>query len=303
MNVNGLPASLADAGVHIHAGTSCETTSDPLGHYWNVDLFGPLGSDDPWNTYNSDAGTRYVSNDEGVSDSAVANVYSGYGYSNNVGRVVVLHDDGGVRIGCGVLVPEYDSLKTGSLEAYPGYSGDLDVSGKVKVEFLPDRTFSVSWKLKGVRADCTDCGIHVHEGTTCDASGGHWWITSKMIDLWTAANGAVYTADDDGEAKGSYYLSSGYSAGAFVDHAVVVHDQDGTRIACATLMASSRRGKSANLASGTMGAAMDSTASKFALISGGVLVVAAALVIAKKARGKNAADAQQNLPLIAPDLK
>lgn len=304
MNVDGLPNGMTNAGVHIHAGTSCNTTADPLGHYWDTDLFGSDSADDPWNTYNSSAGTRYTSNGEGVSDSAISNVYSGYGYSENSGRVVVMHNDAGDRIGCGVLVPEYGSLKTGYLEAYPGYAGDLDVSGKVKVEFALDRTFSVSWNLMGVRAGCTDCGIHVHEGTTCDNSGGHWWIPSKMVDLWTAVGGAVYNADGKGKAKGYYYLSSGHSAGAFVDHAVVVHDQDGTRVACATLMASSSRGgKSANLVSGTSGAAMDTTAGKFALISGGVLVVAAALVVAKKFRGKNAADVQQKLPLIAADLK
>lgn len=53
MEVEGLPATIA-GGVHIHKGTSCDSTSTQLGHYWNPALddfdpaLGPKGNGDGW---------------------------------------------------------------------------------------------------------------------------------------------------------------------------------------------------------------------------------------------------------------
>ena len=36
------------------------------------------------------------------------------------------------------------------------------------------------------------CGVHIHEGTTCETAGGHYYGNGVTVDPWTGANGAFY---------------------------------------------------------------------------------------------------------------
>jgi Cu/Zn superoxide dismutase len=120
-------------------------------------------------------------------------------------------------------------------EPYPGYTGTLSTSGSVMVTFIGGKTH-FSYNLEGLEPKCVDCGVHIHEGTTCDdadAVGGHYF---RVDDPWTTEGGAVYNSDGNGEAEGSYSVMSGYDTSTDnVGHAVVIHSQDGARVSCGIL--------------------------------------------------------------------
>ena len=135
----------------------------------------------------------------------------------------------------------------GSLGAYPEYTGDLDVSGKVKVSFDEADCLTLKLDLEGVEPNCVDCGIHIHSGTTCataDDVGGHYWDDASVEDPWVTAYGSVYNSDDEGCAKSKFTVDSGFGFEDNNGHAVVVHAQDGARIGCGVLsVKSSKSGK------------------------------------------------------------
>jgi len=125
------------------------------------------------------------------------------------------------------------------MNRYPGYTGDITPAGSVKVTFHKQTFTKLSYYLFGLQSGCTDCGVHIHEGTTCDNAdevGGHHF--SVPVDPWTPAGGTTYDANKRGFAKGSFTLTSGDDTFADnVGRAVVIHDQDGTRISCGILKA------------------------------------------------------------------
>ncbi len=117
MKVEGLPATIA-GGVHIHAGTSCDSTSTQGPHYWNPALgvldLGPKADGDAWFMQASSlapTGTGYITDDDGEGEAKFF-VNNGYGFDDNEGKVVVVHGEtkltGGsyARIACGVLVED-----------------------------------------------------------------------------------------------------------------------------------------------------------------------------------------------------
>jgi hypothetical protein len=125
---------------------------------------------------------------------------------------------------------------------YPDYNGPIRVNGKVDVYFLGMDAMDMDFlfKLSGLEANCENCGIHIHEGITCSSPElvlGHYWDSNdgKTPDPWNSEYGAVYHTDGKGKAKGNYFLNSGYDIDENDGHAVVVHDQDGNRIACGVL--------------------------------------------------------------------
>jgi Cu/Zn superoxide dismutase len=123
---------------------------------------------------------------------------------------------------------------------YPGYNAtDFDTSGEVTVTFSHGTSHTnFRYDLSGVPPNCTNCGIHIHEGVTCsdaDSVGGHYYKVS--VDPWTTDGGAIYTSDGDGLAMGSFTLLTGYDTmQQNVGHAVVIHDQDGVRVSCGLLV-------------------------------------------------------------------
>ena len=141
---------------------------------------------------------------------------------------------------CGDVQRRVEVLEA-EIGPYPGYTGGLDVEGSVKVEFLDEYVFKFEYDLKGLSVECSECGIHIHEGTTCedaDEVGGHYWDETVTDDPWFSYMNAYYSSDKEGKAKGSFLIKDGYD---FIDHqyhAVVVHDGDDpkTRIGCGQLI-------------------------------------------------------------------
>merc|ERR1711933_405372 len=96
--------------------------------------------------------------------------------------------------------------------------------------------FTMKYQIRDAEGDCVDCGIHVHEGTSCDTHEevlGHYWNPNKMdVDPW---NDKYYNTNQFGTAKDKFKLNMGYPIRLTEGRTVVVHAQDGTRIACGVL--------------------------------------------------------------------
>lgn len=90
----GLEASCERCGIHIHSGTSCNTHEEVKGPGWNSDLVLDL--------WTADDGAAYGTDESGAAK-GYFNMYNGFSMGKNQGRAVVIHDGGGVRVGCGVL--------------------------------------------------------------------------------------------------------------------------------------------------------------------------------------------------------
>jgi len=133
-------------------------------------------------------------------------------------------------------------------DTYPGYVNGIDISnGSSVVVDFDDEDLTFNFNLRGLEVDCTNCGIHIHTGTTCDDATlvlGHYWNDAKVVDPWTTDGGSVYNSDSDGRAKGSFQLSAGFDAEANMGHAVVIHAQGGERIGCGVLSKSRKAARS-----------------------------------------------------------
>eukprot|EP00928_Gymnodinium_smaydae_P003752 TRINITY_DN11327_c0_g2_i1.p1 TRINITY_DN11327_c0_g2~~TRINITY_DN11327_c0_g2_i1.p1 ORF type:complete len:360 (-),score=41.20 TRINITY_DN11327_c0_g2_i1:314-1330(-) len=140
---------------------------------------------------------------------------------------------------------EMAPLVTKAFTKYPTYSGALSVVGTVSIGFEEPSKLVLFFNLKGVDEACTStfnsskkansCGIHVHEGKTCESAGGHYWSKNySNSDPWASVR---YTYD--GAKKSAIgenvHVSTGASLKDTVGRTIVVHDQNGTRIACALM--------------------------------------------------------------------
>jgi len=102
LDLEGLEVSTA-GGVHIHAGTTCDTADDVGGHYWTPDT-----DTDVWNE------VTWASDEVGESTSSSIILANGYTYEDNVGHAVVVHDAAGNRVGCGILKRQDNEKRGGS---------------------------------------------------------------------------------------------------------------------------------------------------------------------------------------------
>ena len=158
----------------------------------------------------------------------------------NMGKAIIVADNNGLAVGCGILVTEVkEKVLVADMGRYPEYIGPLTPSGKVTVTFNDDDAFTMSYDVSGLNEDCVDCGIHIHAGTSCATPAdvkGHGWNSVVVQDLWSTAGGATYTSDSMGNAEGYFSMTNGYGYEANANHAVVIHTQDGTRVGCGVLI-------------------------------------------------------------------
>eukprot|EP00462_Mataza_sp_D1_P026171 CAMPEP_0175136820 /NCGR_PEP_ID=MMETSP0087-20121206/9483_1 /TAXON_ID=136419 /ORGANISM="Unknown Unknown, Strain D1" /LENGTH=1921 /DNA_ID=CAMNT_0016419609 /DNA_START=50 /DNA_END=5815 /DNA_ORIENTATION=+ len=215
-DVVGLPAN-EEAGLHVHAGTTCEASG---GHFWDAEQFPP----DPWSTkYKADA------NGQAKGSFSISNV--GYTVAQMVGHAVVLHaGPKKQRVACGII--SSDAL----INRYPGYQGELKVVGSTKL--VPVRNADGSTgrgnELRYFLSGLPNGGsMHVHVGATCSRSGGHWY--TGATDPWNQPGASALSVNQDGVAMGVLTLDYGYDHINSANHAVVVHDDKGTRVGCGVL--------------------------------------------------------------------
>jgi len=126
------------------------------------------------------------------------------------------------------------------LGPYPEYAGDLKVTGEVNAYLAKSGNAYVTYALAGLEDACKStpegvanaCGIHIHEGKTCDdasAVGGHYFSVDS--DPWGALG---YQTGFAGTARGSVKAPIG-SGNDIAGRAIVVHDSTGGRVACALI--------------------------------------------------------------------
>jgi len=226
------PAGVGNAcGIHIHEGMTCDDATQVGGHYFSVDS-------DPWGaiTYSADKRGRAFGTQE-VEVGEKLDISS---------RAMVVHDSTGARVACGLLPAHFfEASKPVKFSAYPGYAGDLKVTGDVGAYYSSRKEeVYMYYHLSGTEADLCEtapagvgnaCGIHIHEGMTCDDAtkvGGHYFSVDS--DPWGAI---TYSADKRGRSWGSQKVSVG-SELDISGRAMVVHDSTGARVACALLPAS-----------------------------------------------------------------
>jgi len=93
-DLQGVLANCDTCGIHIHAGTSCATNELVKGHGWNTDkvedLWTPVG------------GAFYNADNMGHANSYF-HMNNGFGILENLHHAVVVHTEGGARVGCGIL--------------------------------------------------------------------------------------------------------------------------------------------------------------------------------------------------------
>jgi len=90
----GLETECFHCGIHIHAGVSCDTPEDVMGHGWNSGVVRDL-----WTT----TGGAFYDTNDGTAKGYFS-MYNGFGLGMNYHHAVVIHASDGVRIGCGVLM-------------------------------------------------------------------------------------------------------------------------------------------------------------------------------------------------------
>lgn len=219
----------ANGTVTITEGTSCdqslpEYSDSPIGNWDTTDnIYQALGDFD---------------DSTAISKSAFR--YSGIAISSedNWGKTVHIHD-GTTLIGCGTLgVKTKERTLVAEMGTYPGYSDELNAAGTVTVEFDEGETFKFSYELNGLKSDCTGCGIHIHQGVSCDSHDevmGHGYNSNLVADLWTTTGGSVYNTDSNGVGKGYFFINNGFGYEENFNHAVVIHTEGGARVGCGVL--------------------------------------------------------------------
>ena len=123
-------------GLHMHTGTSCSDANYVGGHYYTT-------STDPWTT-------TYANTSVSGTTSGSFTISAGMSLHANAGHVVVVHDAGGTRVGCGVVTCVVANSAT--ISSYPGTTssngGTVDLTGTTSA-------LGVSYSLTGLESNVT----------------------------------------------------------------------------------------------------------------------------------------------------
>merc|ERR1711998_507533 len=176
----------------------------------------------------------YTSAGDGSAEVSITVTAAALGLSPEgfAGRTLVVHNEGGDRVACGVFGVTVEQIA--SLASYPGLDSVSTVAGDLLVQ-ADSSQLVITGSLTGLEASVTG-GLHIHSGTTCsDASavGGHWW-DSSVADPWSTAT-TFYTSAGDGSAEVSITVTAaalGLSPEGFAGRTLVVHNEGGDRVAC-----------------------------------------------------------------------
>jgi|GEM_PF-621727 len=219
------------AGFHIHEGASCRNSGN---HLLNADGI------DPW------LGTTYTSavtvqNTQEKCRTKLQSTFGGFALTSLQTKPVVLHDSSGKRIACAMLgrsspSSRMQALTVASLNAYPGYAGNLALQVDRPLMFFMDpldRSVTLEGTISGLD-DAASVSVHIHSGSSCENAMGHFWEPYEIFaaDPWLASIHPVV----DGVAKLSMKLPFfGASSQANAAGRVVVAHVAGVKVACGYL--------------------------------------------------------------------
>lgn len=216
-------------------GGDCEITIKESCNGMN--LYHPSMASDPW----VDSSENYFITDATTTETKSAFTLNfGLGSAATKGSAMVISTPDGDWCGYLMSSPSNFNYLAATVGTYPEYSGSKDFTptGMISLKYGIDGTFTYAFKVEGLEPNCEGCGIHVHAGVSCETHAevkGHGWNQAFVRDLWTATGGAVYSTDDNGSAEGEFFLYNGFDIFSNMNHAVVIHGQDGARLGCGVL--------------------------------------------------------------------
>merc|ERR1719203_2020608 len=158
---------------------------------------------------------------------------------------MVVHDATGARVACSRIRSEVGivALDVAEFKKYPGYEGELAVSGSVSIQQVGEKAQVLMYTLIGADGECSTtnrpteangCGIHIHQGTDCsnaDDIRGHHWDKDKFPEArWKYIE---YVGDET--IGTTHAVKTGLPVKDIQSRTLVVHDFKGARIACAQI--------------------------------------------------------------------
>jgi len=232
LDANDCP-SRDGCGVRIHSGISCDDAETQGEHYFNFDEV-----DDPWldEKYSSDS-----------SGKAVFSSLISIGTNKVEDMPVVVYDELGFRIGCGILretdpFEVYKSVITPMFDS--GVYGEVLMYQKAIEQSSPNLPicyFGISSGLKP-NIDCTNnelldaCGTHVHSGTSCNSfmDQGKSFYNSLVVNFNPWKELRYQTTDEVGDAQFMHCVQTGEAN--YEKKVFIIHNLDGSRAACGQLL-------------------------------------------------------------------
>jgi hypothetical protein len=114
------------------------------------------------------------------------------------------------------------------------------VTGSVKPILSYDEGTKLAFAFEGVDPLCADgrgdsaisCGMHIHQGTSCDEAAGGLLFADGIDNPWLDVH---YTATPDGRASGMASIATGLSTVDVLGRVLAIHDHAGTAIACSII--------------------------------------------------------------------
>ena len=219
--------AIADRVMVVHVGSQ-KVSCGPV-----LPFFGACPNRDTWSTQ------RWSSGAAGVASSAAV---TGCLSESLDGRVVVIHDSGMKKVGCGKFVKQAagaggdagggGGVYVAVVDKIDGSPGFRDISGSVTLTHTGS-AITGEFSLSGLEASQTGMW-HVHEGSTCANPGGHllnrqFGYTATVVGLPnanptlpdSAVSGVFNLKQTDAQLIGNYALTGlpGGSSGAFHMHA------------------------------------------------------------------------------------
>ena len=211
-NLAGLPASMRNAGIHVHTGTQCNEPTQIGGMLQSSSLDGWLIT-----KYGSDSsGTAQINTRTKGYVIASSDAIDGLSYVE--GRCIVLHGLGltsaslASRAATGKIVPDGQGGYYADIGPYPGQTEFAQIVGRIGVTVNKNKEMIFEGVIAGLAPNLRDAGIHVHTGFDCtshQAIGGH---------LLYQGDGFVQTYETD--AQGAASINIDTSKGAYTLAAV-----------------------------------------------------------------------------------
>ena len=222
---SSLVCATENCGARVHSGTSCADVASQGNHYLNVD------GTDAWagmkmKLLHTDATVNRSTYTLGITK----------GNAAVLGKVVVVHNDNGARIACGVL----GAAMTSTRKFHANLAAETTALGGVEV-YTSTSAASLSLVItlsSGVECTSNDCSAHVSSGDACTNSttqGGRLLNADDSTDAW-AGTQMQYLHSDRAASTSTYTLDVARGNVDISGKPVMVFTASGANVACGVLL-------------------------------------------------------------------